>query len=559
MPTTVEIDTNDEFEWAERKTVENTIFGRTYTDVTTTFDDGRILVENSQNGVLLTSRLTDPTDVLDIQSQTLRYDLSGTLLSTDTLDDDGIRREEVHTGGVLTEVNYTDENDAVAWGSVNVVFDSDGTVDSFAIDYDDDAGALSAIDNATANFLQPISYDADDSEDWMFIVEGRSGSRNWTYEIADNGNQTHTRYRDGIIEKLDQYDFADVEAWRSINTLYDAAGTIVTRFTFNDDGSSYTESFDAGVLTLGRLQDDANIYDWFFIETVFDAEGNPSSRTTDYSSRSTTEFFDEGVLTSILEVTGSLTVETFYDAEGNATRRETNDGNGNTSVEILRETTVQTDDAGTKSWSQITTVRDGDGVLLERETEFDNGTMRSETFENGVLSERTSIQADGDVTTLNYENGQRVAQFREDVSDAKSWDTISTTYDTDGDQVSKTVIYDNGTITDIRHVDGVIQSHLRTDASDAFGWSEVATVYDNGTIAARLTTFDEGDLTWQFYDDAGARAARVEFDGADDNAWTVKLTTWGAGGKEVTGYDSLDELPTEYADVVTNDDFFVFA
>lgn len=509
MPVTVEIDTNDEFIWAERTTDEITLFGRTMTTVTTLYDDGHTEETYSINGTLISEDIQDPTDVFDFASKFSRYDTSGELQFIDTLGDDGQRKVQNFADGVLDTIVLTDETGtadspgAKPWDSITLTFDANGDLDERVINYDSNTGyALPATDTQGTNFLYEIQYDADNLNDWLFIDNSRSGTTNVITTYYDHGGVKEEIFRNGLADRINEDDYGNAESWTERTTVFDANGAIATRFTFNDDGSDLVESYVDEVLSRTTYKD------------------NDSSNSV-------------------------ISVSTFFDTEGNAVSRDTLYTNNETVTEILRATTVQTDDADTANWSQITTVRDGEGALIERETVFDNGNTRFESFENGVLSERLTTEADGDLNLITYEDGQRATSVRTDVSDSKSWDVITTTYDENGDMSGKTTSYDNGILRVEAFEDGLRTTTTQTDTLDAKNWNSIETVFDeNGQISQRVTIKDNGIRKEDVFEN-GARAATIETDVFDFVGWDVKMTAYDENGKvgqRATLFDNGDEM-----------------
>ena len=517
MPITVEIDTNDEFDWAERTTDELTLFGRTMTTVTTLFDDGHIEETYAINGVLITEEIQDPTDVFAFENQLTRYDTSGVLQFIDTLGDDAQREVQSFDGGVLDTITLTDESDTSAgpglrpWDSITITFDASGEVDERVINYDQNTGFfLPAIDRQDSNFLYEIQYDADDANDWLFIDNSRSGTSNTIKTYLDHGGVREEVFRNGVAESISEDDYGNAELWTGRTTLFDANGFITTRFTTNDDGSTFVESYTDGGLYRTTFQD------------------NDGSNSV-------------------------ISVVTFFDSDGNAISQDTLFTSGQTVTEILRETTIQVDTDDTANWSRITTVQDGDGALIERETIFDNGNTRFDSFDDGILSERLTTQADGDLSLNTYDDGQRIANVRTDVSDSKSWDVIATTYDSNGNVSGKTTSFDNGVSRVESFEDGQRTTTTQVDLLDARNWESIETNYDeNGAISDRVTIKDNGISREESFED-GNRLGIVEEDVFDFVGWDTKMTSYDANGnvgQRATLYDNGDEMYRLYEDGV---------
>lgn len=527
MPITVETDTNNEFDWATRTTDELTLFGRTMIDVTTLYDDGHIEETYSLNGVLITQEIQDPTDVFDFENQLTRYDTSGVLQFIDTLGDDAQREVQNFENGTLDTIVLTDESDTtngpgtLPWNTITITFNTDGTVDERVINYDQNTGFFLPIsDQQESNFLYEILYDADDTNDWLFIDNSRSGTSNTITTYYDHGGVREEIFRNGIADRISEDDYGNAEIWTGRTTLFDANGLITTRFTSNDDGSTFVESYIDGGLYLTTYQD------------------NDSSNSV-------------------------ISVSISYDSEGNAVSQDTLLTNGETVTEILRETSIQIDTDEIANWDRITTVQDGEGTLIERETIFDNGNTRFDSFDNGVLSERLTTQADGDLVRDTYAGGQRVENVRIDVSDSVNWEEQTSTFDANGDLSTRTTIFDNGNTRADSFESGVLSerltteadgdlrfdtyengqrvSNVRTDVSDSVSWEEQTSTFDaNGDLSNRTTTYDDGVLRVETFED-GQRVSLTQTDLLDARTWDSIAVTYdenGAISQRVTDRDN---------------------
>jgi len=102
MAIATQIDTNDAFDWSERTTEEFVQSGQTFRNVTTTFDDGHLEVRNFVDGLLTQWSLTDPTDVLPVQSQQITYGAFGNITTIDALDDGSVRT--CPSSGILGQI-----------------------------------------------------------------------------------------------------------------------------------------------------------------------------------------------------------------------------------------------------------------------------------------------------------------------------------------------------------------------------------------------------------------------------------------------------------------------
>lgn len=148
------------------------------------------------------------------------------------------------------------------------------------------------------------------------------------------------------------------------------------------------------------------------------------------------------------------------------------------------------------------------------------------------------------------EAGQRVQIVQTDSQstgglDVKSRTSIVNTYDAEGQLGGRVVDADNGVLKTEAFEAGVRHSMLQQDLEDAKHWETITTEDDAGHIAKRTVTSDSGDVSLSL----PAYRARTQFlqlDGDDSAAWLLRVTDVDAdGGREVTRYASVEEIPEE--------------
>ncbi len=219
--------------------------------------------------------------------------------------------------------------------------------------------------------------------------------------------------------------------------------------------------------------------------------------------------------------------------------------------------TIQEDTADEFNWNTIETERDDNGTLLSRFIQYDNGTTRGESYENGTL--RVVYQSD-------------LGPFGEP-SDVKPWETIETYYDANGDIEARFEVRDNGTTNLKQYEGGVLRYVEQTDLSptggpsDVKAWERIETYYDaNGDLEARFQVLDDGVTTLRQYE-AGVLRQMEQVDlsptggPSDARNWERIETFYDANGViearfelKDNGVTILKEYEAGVARVVTQED-----
>jgi hypothetical protein len=189
---------------------------------------------------------------------------------------------------------------------------------------------------------------------------------------------------------------------------------------------------------------------------------------------------------------------------------------------------------GATNWTSIVTRYDAQGKNLSRITDYDNGTRRIETFDQGVR-----VQVDlMDNPTRNY-NG------------VYNWDTITKTFDASGKLTGLHTVLDNDVVKVEHFAEGSLAERIETDAANVFDWSTINSQFHNGILTRQLTVFDNGQSIENMYDNK--ELVRVlQTDGSNIASWTTQNTGFAAGirtDKFVT-YDDGTTRDERYVDNV---------
>ena len=326
--------------------------------------------------------------------------------------------------------------------------------------------------------------------------------------VYDNGLQLLQVYEGGVLRQTQQSDNpasggSGIKGWDTITTYFDAAGELEAKVVIADSGVRSTKQFENGVLREFVSEDNplggANAMSWDTISRYYDTEGLIEARITEYDN-------------------GSRKEEMF--------------------VAGVRSHTVQTDgpDGGSKSWDTINTYYDQTGVVEARITQYDNGILNEQFYENGV---RTRI-----VQSDNPEGGD---------GGVKSWDTIESYYRLDGTIEARIVRQDDGRISETTYSETgkrveVFEQDGIYGEGGAFDWNTKARVYDeNGDLALSVVSYDNGDGLANEYV-AGTRFRKLELDADGSEAWVGRVTHFDSEGQVASQdiYLTYEELPEDF-------------
>lgn len=259
-------------------------------------------------------------------------------------------------------------------------------------------------------------------------------------------------------------------------------------------------------------------------------------------------------------------------------RQEDSYVDGVRSATLLRDVDDQFD------WAEVTNRYDETG-RIRKETTFDNGLLRVDTFQDGVrvrsfqtdpddvdLKDWTlrDVSYDGSGTPLTrltrYDDGiERLETFQEGIREvvvqedlvltAELWSQITTIFDSLGRLTSRDLVYDDGVLREDTFSAGVRQKTTVDDVEDAFDWDTIQFLYNpDGVVGSRQQVDDNEDVTLILFED-GRRAERVIVDKNNDEDWAVQITTYDdAGVTDVTEYVERGSVLDDYAPFFADDD-----
>lgn len=237
-------------------------------------------------------------------------------------------------------------------------------------------------------------------------------------------------------------------------------------------------------------------------------------------------------------------------------------------------------DAGNNnSWASIeTNYVSGSTTVADRTTTYDNGTTKTETFTDGVLSEvvRTgdpatqsfvsqttiydlengghsvvTLGTNGQTTTDVYNaGGKLISKTQVDGEGADSsteWASVVTTYGIAGgvETTQRTYTYDNGLVREENLVGGKVVSVIQTD-SDTASWSTLTENYGtDGKLVSREKVEDDGDTVTESYVDGKLDSVtRIDVSDAATTAWQSMTRTYNASGNLVSEVQVMDDGTT---------------
>lgn len=450
-----------------------------------------------------------------------------------------------------------------------------------------------------------IRQDLEDQFSWDTILTSFDEEGNLTsrFIFYDNGITRDDEFADGVLRSrvmsdagTDEND-TGVRSWDRIEMIYDENGDLTERYQLNDNGIQILQSYDAGVLRLktevdlGQNGEQSDAARWEFRYSYYDANGNLErmTETRDDGVEIATEFengvrryqeqidlgpngeasdarawerleitYDEaGLLESRYELRDDgVQIGTLYDAGVRRYQEELDVGPAG-----------EASDA--RAWERIETTYDENGDLQSRYELRDDGVQIGTQYEAGVrraqeqldvgpngepsdarnwerieisydsegqIESRYELRDNGIQIATSYENGVRRFQEQVDVgpsgepSDAARWERIESQYDETGAEEFRFELRDNGVTIETQFQDGKRIEVTQQDLLDAEAWDYRLYLYNQeGQLDARETFFDNGDVTANFYED-GVRTARYDLDGDGSEAWETREILYNPDG-----------------------------
>lgn len=512
--TFTEFDTDNAFDWAS---ISRTFIDDELSIVRTIFDDGSKETQIYTDGYVSLIRKEDgPDDTEAWTSLSTEFNAQGTVIATYTTYDDGRMREQRFDGNQLKAEFITYPDGRIE--SVSTIY-VDGVLERKFVDFSDGTTYQEEFTDGVRDTRFTSDRPTDDAPDgakpWSAITtryDTATGDVTEKSTSNDDGTSKLELFEDGTRTTTTQTDNDDVKNWTSIETIFDEDGVIASRETLLDNGIVRQQLFEDGVRSetiqldnvdgSGASAPDGGAKAWQEIYTSFDSDGVITGRETVLDDGVIKlEQFEGGIRSFKVELDnvqgfgdtapdgGAKSwqeIYTTYDSAGAISERDTVFDNGVTKLEFfidgVRSNTTQLDnvdgsgapapDGGAKSWQEIYTTFDSEGVISERETVFDNGVRKQDLFENG---ERTLI-------------------IEEDALDAKEWDFRFTEFDSGGNREFVGTVFDNGDQSVKLFIEGTLEAFLELDSD---GLDDAG----NPSWGARLTEYDGGQAETTLYAD----------------------------------------------------------
>ncbi len=195
----------------------------------------------------------------------------------------------------------------------------------------------------------------------------------------DRDTRTTTFDSDGLRETYMYEDISDSRIWESYTNTYDETGERTAYDLVYDNGNALSRTYADGVMETN---------------TMTEADGDVMATT--------------------------------YDAAGR------------------RETFTSTDISGSRNWESYINTYDETGERTAYDLVYDNGNALSRTYADGVMETSIMTEADGDVRSTIYDSaGLRETFIFRDISDSRSWESYTNTYDEAGALTDREYIWDS--------------------------------------------------------------------------------------------------------------------
>ena len=487
----------------------------------TRYDNGTTRTESFEAGNVWFVEWTDfgsdemPNGARSWERLEITYDENGDLAERYQLNDNGIQSIQRYDAGVLRVKSEFDfVSDAAKWDSIYTYYDQDGVIERREETRDDGVQIYTFYENGVRRLQEQTDFgqfgEPSDARIWetLEIRYDEAGQTESRYEVRDDGVQIFTQYENGVRRLEEQSDrgafgaTSDARVWETLETRYDEAGKIESRFELRDDGVQIFTQYENGVRRLQEQADfgpfgepsDARI--WETIETRYDEAGTIESR---YEVR------DDGV-------------QIYTEYENGVRRLQEQSDFGDFG---------ETSDA--RIWETLEFRYDQDGKLENRYEVRDNGVQIYKEYDSGVQRFEERVDHGG---------------FSGASSDAEIWDRIEIQYDETGQRAFYFELRDTGQTIERFYVDGKQSEAIRRDVdmfgqqSDAEAWDQIFEFYDeNGVIDTRETLYDDGDVTAYLFDD-GRKTARYDLDGDNSEVWETREILYDLEGNVIsTTYD----------------------
>ena len=457
-----------------------------------------------------------------------------------------------------------------------------------------------------------VIYDTDNQFSWDVITRTFIDGVIQTEErVMDNGITKTSQYEDGVLFTRTEVDVNDVMDWQEILYGYYETGELIAKFTTWDNGfvrqAYYLES---GELIQVEMFDDLvtpeGVHPWTYIKREYNGDGTFFYEFIERDNGSTKELTTHSDYIFVEQHDDLVTaegayawtyIETYYYLDGGKMLDDIQYDNGlhvtssyyhsNGALSEVVKSDGETGEAGIYDWASINTRfyengnKNSEIIIYDNDTFsvadyyetgqlkqialndgpygttgiFDWAVKMSLYDEDGNLTRKFVLFDDSDVRDEYYENGVRVRMVQEDDRadtglNTALWDRIETFYNADGSRDERIITYDDGTTKVETFENDVLASAVRTDDQDAFNWDQIVFAYDDaGTVTTQTRQMDDTDVIIFLYEEEEI-ATRIHVDNDDSHSWYLRVTEFAEGGDVITTYDSYDEVPPEYQELI---------
>ena len=281
--------------------------------------------------------------------------------------------------------------------------------------------------------------------------EDVSDTRPWeTYEkeFAPNGSLTVVFYEYGG-------GITDTTHWLN--------GLVSERIVTESDKDYHVTTYNLrGIKASFTFVDGSQSRVWESYTQEFAPNGALTALTYDYGG---------GISDTIRWLYGSVVDRTITEADGD--RRITAFNPDGTTASFTFE-----DGSGVRLWESFTQDFAANGALSALTYDYGSGIVDQTRWVDGVLSDRTITEADGDRRITTYgEHGKKTSFTFEDVSDVRAWDSYTQEFASDGHLTALIYDYGQGVSDTTRWENGVKTERQIVEAD---GDIQTTTFFSNG-------------------------------------------------------------------------------
>ena len=500
---------------------------------------------------------------------------------------------------VITTETRIDTDNASGWSTIVITY-ADTVEIKRVTTYDAGTSATAGLvvtdTSENGSVVNRLTEDAGGNNPWASIEVNYVPGTDTVADretIYDNGTTKTETFTNGQLSQVVRTGDPATQSFVSQTTTYDLENGGRTVVTVGTNGQTTTDVFDDANKLVSRTQVDGeganSSVDWSSVVTTYSTVDGVTTtqRTYTYDNGVTrAETLVGGTLTQVVQTDSNIaswaTITETYAADGKLLTREKVEDDGDTITETYADGVLQSvvrvdvSDAATTAWQSMTRTYDAAGNLVSEVQEMDNGSTVTKTISQ---REVPGFDADGAPIMKTIDYATEVVMQDTDTVDPetgrignKGWDSITTTYGTDGVITSSTTFMDDtDTIERTYAAGGILSQTVKTDVNDSSSFQTVTMDYDASGNLVSGTILRDDDVTVESdYNAAGQRTHVVLTDTTD---LASPLTTDPADGmdgaykwssvdkvfennqlvSQTIVYDDTNEITTLYDDTVSGD------